>query len=347
MGDRIRHFDYFRGVAIVLIVAGHSYYPWGIDTFAERVVANLITGSTALFVFISGFFFHRVYAPKFNLRAFLAKKARLVLLPYVLLSSLWLLQTLIRHGSPATATGHPVISKLLHYLLFLWQGTAEALTGYWYIPFIMLIFAASPLFLQYIQLSLKIQLTIFALLMVVSMLVQRPLNNLSPIHSVIYFTPIYLLGITYSMHQNAIADAIKPKSLHLGLSTVALSALQVLVTGSYGNYHKSAIFSYAGFDLNILQKLLCIFFLLSILARLERRSIPLLGYLASISFAIYFLHSWVLIALQRLSMERYLAFAPGPLIFLIKTALILGVSIWLAETLKTRFRQRSRYLIGY
>ena len=46
-------------------------------------------------------------------------------------------------------------------------------------------------------------------------------------------------------------------------------------------------------------------------------------------------------------MERYLAFAPGPLIFLIKTALILGVSIWLAETLKTRFRQRSRYLIGY
>ena len=205
MGARIRHFDYFRGVAIVLIVAGHCYYPWGIDTFAERVVANLITGSTALFVFISGFFFHRVYAPKFKLRRFLTKKGRIVLLPYVLLSSLRFLATLIRHGPPATAMDHPVISTLLHYLLFLWQGTAEALTGYWYIPFIMLIFAASPLFLQYIKLSLKIQLTIFSALIVVSMLVHRPWHNLSPIHSVIYFTPIYLLGIIYSMHQEAIA----------------------------------------------------------------------------------------------------------------------------------------------
>ena len=347
LGVRIRHFDYFRGVAIVLIVAGHCHYPWGIDTFAERVVANLITGSTALFVFISGFFFHRVYAPNFKLRAFLAKKIRIVLLPYVLLSSLRYLATLMRHGSPATETGHPVISTLLHYLLFLWQGTARALTGYWYIPFIMLIFAASPLFLQYIQLSLKTKLTIFAPLIVMSMLVHRPLHNLSPIHSVIYFTPIYLLGIIYSMHQNAIADAIKPKSLHLGLATVALSVLQVHLTGSYGNYHKSAIFSYAGLDLNILQKLLLIFFLLSVLAKLESRSIPLLSYLASISFAIYFLHPWALYGLRRLSMVSYLAFAPGPLIFLIKTALILGVSLWLAETLKTRLRQRSRYLIGY
>ncbi|MDM7952337.1 MAG: acyltransferase [Cyanobium sp. CZS 25K] len=228
-----------------------------------------------------------------------------------------------------------------------WQGTAEALTGYWYIPFIMLIFAASPLFLQYIKLSLKIQLTIFSALIVVSMLVHRPWHNLSPIHSVIYFTPIYLLGIIYAMHQKAIADAIKSKSLHLGLATVALSALQVHVTGSYGNYHKSAIVSYAGFDLNILQKLLIIFFLLSVLAKLESRSIPLLSYLASISFGIYFIHPWVLLAFQRLSMERHLAFAPGPLIFLLKTLLILGISIGLAETLKRRLHQRSRYLIGY
>ncbi len=347
MGTRIHHFDYFRGVAILLIVAGHCYYPWRIDTFSERVAANLISGSTALFVFISGFFFHRVYATKFKLRRFLAKKGRIVFLPYLVMSSLGFLATLIRHGPPATAMSFPVISTLRHYLLFLWQGTAEALAGYWYIPFIMLIFAASPLFLQYIKLSLKIQLTIFSALIVISMLIHRPLGNLSPIHSVIYFTPIYLLGIIYSMHQEAIADAIKFKGLHLGLATVALSVLQVYIAGSYGSYHKSAIFSYAGFDLNILQKLLMIFFLLSVLAKLESRSIPLLSYLASISFGIYFIHPWAIMAFHRLSMERYLAFAPGPLIFLLKTLLILSVSIGLAETLKRRLHQRSRYLIGY
>lgn len=347
MGTRIHHFDYFRGVAIVLVVAGHCYYPWRIDTFSERVAANLITGSTALFVFISGFFFHRVYAERFILRRFLARKGRIVLLPYVVLSSLGFLATLIHHSPPATAMSLPVISTLRHYLLFLWQGTAEALIGYWYVPFIMLIFAASPLFLQYIKLSLKIQLTIFSALIVISMLVHRPWQNLSPIHSVIYFTPIYLLGIIYSMQQEAIADAIKSKSLQLGLATIALSALQVYVTGRFGNYHKSEILSYAGFDLNILQKLLMIFFLLSVLAKLDNRSIPLLSYFASISFGIYFIHPWALLAFHRLSMERYLAFGPGPLIFLLKTLLILGVSIGLAETLKRRLHHRSRYLIGY
>jgi len=53
---RLVSFDYFRGVAILFIVAGHSYGPWGINTLPEKILSNLITGGTALFVFISGFF---------------------------------------------------------------------------------------------------------------------------------------------------------------------------------------------------------------------------------------------------------------------------------------------------
>ena len=83
---RLVAFDYFRGVAILFIVAGHSYGPWVIDSFGERVLANIISGGSTLFVFISGFFFHFVFYEKFNFREFLKKKAKYVFLPYLTLS---------------------------------------------------------------------------------------------------------------------------------------------------------------------------------------------------------------------------------------------------------------------
>jgi len=66
----LRSFEYFRAVAIVLIVIGHTYdiSGWQIDSFGDRVLANLISGGTSLFVFISGFLFHHVFYPKFVYR---------------------------------------------------------------------------------------------------------------------------------------------------------------------------------------------------------------------------------------------------------------------------------------
>ena len=53
-------FAYYRGIAIVLIVIGHCYglSGWTFASYPERVLANILTGSTVLFVFISGFLFH-------------------------------------------------------------------------------------------------------------------------------------------------------------------------------------------------------------------------------------------------------------------------------------------------
>lgn len=53
-------FSYYRGIAIVLIVIGHCYglSGWTFASYPERVLANILTGSSVLFVFISGFLFH-------------------------------------------------------------------------------------------------------------------------------------------------------------------------------------------------------------------------------------------------------------------------------------------------
>ena len=69
-------FSYYRGIAIVLIVIGHCYglSGWTFTYYPERDLANILTGGTVLFVFISGFLFHQVFYPGFDFRWFLTKK---------------------------------------------------------------------------------------------------------------------------------------------------------------------------------------------------------------------------------------------------------------------------------
>lgn len=71
---RLNYFDYFRAIAIVLIVAVHCITPWYINTLPEMVVGNLIAGGSALFVFISGFFFIMSFIRASGLAASLEKE---------------------------------------------------------------------------------------------------------------------------------------------------------------------------------------------------------------------------------------------------------------------------------
>jgi len=344
---RINYFDYFRAIAILFVVAGHSYYPWHINSLPEMVIANLITGGTALFVFISGFFFHRIFYPKFQFWSFLIKKSKNVLLPYIVLSSVGFLFIVVICDTPNPHIVGDVngFNNIFLYLKYLWTG--QIITAYWYIPFIMIIFAISPLFIKYIDLSLIKQIYIFILLLVVSMLIHRPAHNLSPIHSVIYFTPLYMLGIIFSNNEKSICNFIKNKSFILGIVTLLISVIQVAENDSYGNYQKKEMLSYAGVDIIIIQKIFMIFFFLSILQKIDKKEIKFLKYIASISFAIYLLHPWVLKYFSYLSITDYISFLPGIILFPIKTILIIGICLAVATLFKTILGKRSRYIIGY
>ena len=78
--NRLLSFDHLRGISIPLIIAGHSLGQWAIDTFPERLLANIMSSGTTLFVFISGFFFHNTYYKNFNFNDFLLNKSKYVLL---------------------------------------------------------------------------------------------------------------------------------------------------------------------------------------------------------------------------------------------------------------------------
>ncbi|MBU0944840.1 MAG: acyltransferase [Proteobacteria bacterium] len=344
-------FDYFRGIAILFIVAGHSYGPWVIDSFGERVLANLISGGTTLFVFISGFFFHYIYYEKFNSKEFLKKKTKHVFIPYFVLS-LTGIGYYVFSLNPLPLADQLGITRLeswTQYIeivaIYLWTG--KIAIAYWYIPFILIIFVISPLFTRYIRLSTAYRNIIFLLFLITSMFIHRPVGNLSQVHSVLYFMPIYMLGIICSIHREYVLEFIKDKSIILGVTVLFLSALQVLLYKGYGNFHKEEIFSYGGLDIIIIQKIAMCFFFLSILQKYESRNIPALKVLASSSFAIFFIHPWILKVFSETGVWSFLQFLPEIGIFIVTVPLALISSLLVASIIKLGLKANSRYVIGW
>jgi surface polysaccharide O-acyltransferase-like enzyme len=344
-------FNYFRGIAILFIVAGHCYWmiDWTSHSFPDKVIANLVNGGTSLFVFISGFLFHHIFYRQFNYRRFMLKKAGNVLLPYMILSSLGFLYIAVYLESPAFPqyfyldNPGPWQEYLRPALLYLWTG--RILPGYWYIPFIMITFLLSPLHTRIIELPVRLQLTVFLGLMLVTMLVQRPVDNISVLQSVVYFTPVYILGILSSIHRQAIHARLVNREWLLLLAAVILAMLQVLVHDKIGSYHKPPL-QYAGFDIMMLQKIcLCLFFMV-FLQRFEHARLSMLQLMASGSFAIYFLHPWVLYFIEPV-LAAHPVNLPGGMKWLLLTLLVTVTSLLLASIIKQLAGSRSRYLIGW
>jgi fucose 4-O-acetylase-like acetyltransferase len=263
---RIIGFDYLRGIAILMIVAGHALGTWQIDTIWEKTIVNLVSGGTVLFVFISGFFFHHIFYTQFRLTSFLSKKIQNVFLPYLLLSTLGFTYFAL------SSAPFPFLEYLLPegiqngqdyftaYFSYLWTG--RIMWAYWYIPFIMLIFILSPVFISYIKLPMIFRLSIMASLLLVSaFFIHRPVLGLSPIHSLLYFIPVYLLGINCSVNRLQFETLINGKLGILATLVVSLAILQSLYFDSSGSAYKETWFSLAEFDINLLQKVLMCFFL--------------------------------------------------------------------------------------
>ncbi len=349
---RLVSFDYFRGVAILFIVAGHSFGTWSIDTFSEKVIANIVYSGTALFVFISGFFFHHIFYKDFGMKIFMSKKVKNVLIPYLILSTLGFIYFAI------SSKPFPFLDRLIStdgsswmdyiqlYVSYLWTG--RIMYAYWYIPFIMIMFLLSPLFISYIRLSLAARLTIMLILLVFSALfVHRPILNMSPIHSVIYYIPVYLIGINCSINREQFEPFIKGKTLFFGLTVIALAVIQSMYFNSRGALSKADIFSYGGLDINIFQKIALCFFFLSLLHHYENKTIPGLKLLASSSFAIYFLHTWVLHIINQYRPYSLFSGTPEVLVWLGIIAVTVSMSLLIAYSIKAVLKHNSRYVIGW
>jgi hypothetical protein len=343
--------NYFRGIAILAIVAGHCIplSGWGESRFLERAMANVVLGGTSLFVFISGFFFHHVFYQKFDYFRFLRKKVSKILVPYLTLSLIAIFFVFQAGSLPyaqyfAFSDEPGVFSRYVKpALLYLWTG--RVLVGYWYIPFIMITFALAPFHVWIINASRNTQLLIFSVSLGISMLIHRPIDNMSVLQSVAYFSPVYVFGIICSVHKETVYGYLKQKEIYLAAGVLLLAALEAAFYEKYGSLHKEA-FVYGGVDLQILQKLFLCLFLMIFLERFETTNIAPLKHLASASFAIFFLHPW-LTAFIPGDPEKYGVHWSWPVLWPILTVGVTLTSIFLAFLIRYVLKSRSKYVIGW
>lgn len=286
---RLIEFDLLRGLAIVVILLGHSVVNsnHGFPVWLE----NLVRGGTGVFVFISGFFFHRIFYKRFEYKDFMVKKAQNVFLPFLCVSLVGLLvglagSMLIDGSTWQVAVGRGWEQVKNGYVLF----------PHWYIPFIMLTFLCSPLHMHYIRLQTSAQIATLLVFSLVAIFMHRPLGNVDPLQSLVYFTPFYLLGMLYSQYLPWFRQYYRYLFALSLLALVVTVWLQSEVWVHLGNYHK-APFKYGGIDLQFIQKMgLCIV-LIGLCERLTWQKISdHLCMLANLSFAIFFLHPLLALA---------------------------------------------------
>lgn len=353
--------NYFRGIAIILIVMTHSYgiAHWNVFNNAsllEKLFYSFNLNGSVFFVFISGYLYYHIFYAKFQYQKFLTKKIQFVLVPYLICSTLpilytvfdlnneWIFHIVFDSGGRGFLPDSIKDKPLLSILWFL--ATGRATYAYWFIPMIILIFIISPLINNLIR--SKYLLSVILILIPISMIVHRPLQNMNPLHSLVYFLPIYLLGIYSSINRQKILHYLQNNWIKLAilLLSILLGLIQVLVFNITGNFSKNFLLITVP-DINIIQKILLCFLFISVLESWEQTDIKSLKKTAETSFAIYFIHPFLIRPLTRLSKNLGFQFDGNLFTLLIATFLMITFSIIIAQTIKLILKKKSRYLIGW
>jgi len=336
--------NYFRGIAIIIIVLGHCYElaHWNISSSAEELFYALSLNGSVYFVFISGFLYRHIFYERFNYQKFMVKKSQYVLLPYLFCSILPISAMMFFLDSrylPSSLDDQPLLA-VGWYLI-----TKRASFAYWYVPKAMLLFALSPV-INWIIKSDKVSAAILFLLPI-SIIVHRPINNINAVHSLIYYLPIYLIGIWASANYKRNEKYLKNSKLKiiLLLLAVVLGVAQVWIFNHSGNFHKE-FWSITVPDLNLLQKIILSFLFLSILDRYEQSDINRLKKTAETSFAIYFIHPIVIQCMYSLMLKLNINFQGNFFTLILTSTFVTLLSMAIALGIKAIFKKNSRYLIG-
>jgi len=350
----INSINYFRGIAIIFIVFGHCF---GVADFiytsiAGKTILNLTRGGTSFFVFISGFLFHHIFYEKFKFKPFLTKKIKFVLLPYLILATIPIAYLLLRIGISFMYSSSSVILQYETLLSFpilkhYFTGVDTGFKGYWYIPFIMVVFAISPIYIRFIKLSLKTQILVALFLLICAVLIHRGTytSPLSVFQNVFFYTPVYLFGILASEKKDIIFTRFTGKEFYILLVLISISSIQAYL-GILGNYTKDP-FTFGGIDLMLIQKLLFCFFFMIFLNRFENHKFRILEIIAANSFGIYFLHGIIIWVIEMVKSKLNFYFTSNSfLIYCMVSFLVFFLSLVATLSIKRILPKYSRYLVG-
>ncbi len=173
--------DLFRGLAILAVVLSHLPAPL---PFHE-----LVRNGTVYFVFISGFFFAHLYSDDQTVPTFWRKKAKRIILPYLISTIPGILMAGLIGGF-----------DLYFMLMTIVTGTGHGNEPHWFIPFIVLIFVLFPL-LRVLQNHGRILLWTTVVSLLVGMFTFHSDKNANPLLNLLHFWGVFPAGMLWHRHR--------------------------------------------------------------------------------------------------------------------------------------------------
>lgn len=345
--DNINH---FRGIAIIFIVFSHCM-SFGILHFKDNtsllaeLIKYLVPGGTYFFVFISGYLLYYVHGEEFHLKSFLTNKIKYIVLPFLLFASLDILYFLTQILFSYLISSNNYLRYLVRineidlvkiYLL----GDSSMTIGLWYVPFIMVVFVLSKVFIKIVKLKLNVQSWIITFFYVCSLIIHRADCDcvLGILQNVIHFTPVFLLGIFLASNREVFHGKFLRNAIFFLVLTCFVLLLQVKI-GDMENFNK--------FDLMIFQKTTLSIFFVLFLHNFGDRKIKILTVFASNSFGIFFIHGFFIWLINALVLKFNITLRSSSIVIYIFNAnLVLLLSLYTAILIRRFIGVRSKYLIG-
>lgn len=241
----LNYINIFRGLAILLIVAGHTMQFGDNSSLIHKINCEIICGGTALFIFISGFLFQHL-SGKFEYKNYLQKKWTNVILPYFT-TSLVGIGFCFTHPQ-AYGNSFDGLNPLIQIPMFLTTGRIHN-TPTWFIPMIVLFFFCSWGLLKLEQKGWLYKL--LPLMFLITLICPRvdvdynSIMNLSYtqkyfaclgyiFNGFLHFFSLYVFGMFCSKYKEVI-DIFYCKRLFLWLMMIGLSGFDVYL--NYNNIY--------------------------------------------------------------------------------------------------------------
>lgn len=250
----LNYINVFRGLAILLIIMGHTMQFGSEKSLIQSAVCEIFCGGTALFIFISGFLFQHL-SYKFEYKTYLKKKWTNVILPYLFTSIpgiIFCLTLPVAYKNSFMGL-NPYIQIPLHLTI----GRVHNIPA-WFIPMIVIFFLFSYLILKLEKKNILYKLLPFLFLF--SVFLPRGVaeyeNTLGLSYSLkyfiyvkyilmnfIHFTSLYVFGMYCSKNKDII-DKFYDKRILLFVLMILTSVLDVYLSYKYGysNYTVSKTF---------------------------------------------------------------------------------------------------------
>lgn len=296
----LNYINVFRGLAIIMILLGHTMQLGDPNTFARYISFEIFAGGTALFVFIAGYLFQYL-SYKFEYKNYLKKKWQNVIIPYVITAIPGIIACLtipLIYKNPFDG-----LNPIYQIGMFLTTGRVHNVPT-WFIPMIVIFFVLSSLLL-YLERK-KILYKILPFLILITLFVPR--GDIEPdwvmnldywgryfayikyvLMGFVHFASSYILGMYFSSHDEKIDEFFNFRHVLIALMLI-VSAFDVYLGYKTGNMNGTA------------SKLLFTVIILSYLKHYDEKIKSMVKFnklmdiTAKYSFGLFFIHWYFIFA---------------------------------------------------